>query len=225
MTTATSIITRALRGLGVITATETPSAEDTAAGFDALNEVLATLSLSRGAFPAQTTQTVTLTPGDGIYSIGTGADLSVARPLRVEAAYITIGGLDMQLEVGTRADYDALPDKTKTGKPDRVFYDATSAYGDIRFYPVPDDAYAVTLTSWVEFTQLASVGSAVVLPAYLTAYLRFALMVALAPEYQRPIEQMWVAQMDDLERKMATLHSRIPKATFEIARPFNIEYD
>lgn len=225
MTTATSIITRALRGLGVITATETPSAEDISAGLESLNDVLATLSLSRGAFPAQATQTVTLTAGDGIYSIGTGADLSVARPLRIEAAFIAINGMDLQLEVGSRADYDALTDKAESGQPDRVFYDATSTNGDIRFYPVPDDAYSVTLTSWVEFTQLTGVGVTVALPGYLTAYLRVALMVALAPEYQRPVEQMWLAQMDDLERKMLMLHRPMPKAMFDIARPFDIEYD
>lgn len=225
MTTATSIITRALRGLGVITATEAPSAEDTAAGLEALNDVLATLSLSRGAFPAQATQAVTLVAGDGVYSIGSGADFNVARPLRIEAAFITIDGLDMQLQVGSRADYDALPEKADTGQPDRVFYDATSANGDIRFYPVPDNSYSVTLRSWVSFDQIATVGATVVLPAYLTAYLRLSLMVALAPEYQRPVDQMWLVQIDDLSRKMLTLHRPMPKAMFDIARPFDIEYD
>lgn len=225
MTTATSIITRALRGMGVISATQTPSADDIAAGLESLNDVLAALSLSRGAFPAQTTQVITLTAGDGIYSIGAGADFNVARPLRVESAFITINGMDMQLVVGSRADYDALPEKLDSGQPDRVFYDATSANGDIRFYPVPDDAYSVTLTCWCEFTQLSGIGATVVLPNYLTAYLRVALMVALAPEYSRPVDQMWLAQMDSMERKMLTLHRPMPKAMFDIARPFDIEYD
>ena len=225
MTTASSIIARALRGLGVIDAVQTPSAEDAANGLEALNDVLAALSLSRGMFPAQATQTITLTPGDGIYSIGSGADLNVARPLRVESAYITISGQDIPLSVGTREDYNGLTEKTRAGVPDRVFYDATSANGDLRFYPVPDAAYVVTLTSWCQFTRLSGHSATVLLPDYLTAYLRLALMVALAPEYQRPMEQSWLIQMDGMERKMSALHRTVPKAMFEISTPFDIGRD
>lgn len=225
MTTASQLITRSLRTLGVVTATETPSADDLSAGLDALNDVLAALSLKRGAFPAQSNHALTLTANDGQYSIGSGADLNVPRPLRIESAYITVDGLDIALCVGSREDYNEITDKSETGKPTHVFYDASSANGTVYFYPVPDDACAVNLTCWGEFTQISGVNSAVTLPTYLVAYLRYAVAVALAPEYQRPVDPLWLAMVDSIERDMACLHRPMLKASFDInaPKPYDIE--
>lgn len=225
MTTASQLITRSLRTIGAITATEAPSADDLSAGLDALNDVLAALSTKRGAFPAQTNHSLTLTAGDGQYSIGSGADFAVARPLRVESAYITVNGLDVQLTVGSREDYNGIVEKSETGEPTHVFYDATSANGTLYFYPVPTYSYACVLTCWTEFTQVSGVNDSLVMPTYLVSYLRYAVAIILAAEMQRPIDPAWVEMRDSLDRQMATLHRPTPKASFDIsaAKPYDIE--
>jgi hypothetical protein len=225
MATASSIITRALRIAGVVDAIETPSAAELSAGLDSLNDVLAGLSLYRLAFYAQTTQSITLTPGDGAYTIATGADFSTPRPLRIESAYITINGIDSPLLIGNRLDFNALATKTTSGAPITLYYDATFASGDLRFYPVPDAAYVVTLTSWKEFTRYTSANESVTLPNYLIAFLHFALAIDLAPQFQRAVEPYWVAQKDELLDNMRTLHKQPVRAQFDISTgtPYNIE--
>src|SRR5574343_847142 len=225
MTTARQLITRSLRTIGAITATETPSAEDLSAGVDALNDVLAALSARRGAIPALSNHAVTLAASDGQYSIGSGADFDKARPLRVESAYVTMNNADVPLDIGTCEDYNALPNKALIGPPNTVYYDATSANGTLYFFPVPDASYACVLTCWTEFTQVSGANDSLVLPTYLVAYLRYAVAVILAAEMQRPIDPAWVEMRDSLYASMATLHRDTPKAKFDIhtAKPYNIE--
>ncbi len=227
MATGTSIITRALRMCGAIDAIETPSATDLANGLDALNELISSMSIARGLIYAQTTETLTLTIGDGSYSIGTGADFNTARPLAIESAYITSNGVDTPLYISGRNEYNALADKSTQGLPGTLYYDPTFTNGNVRFYPVPDAAYVVTVSTWKEISQIAAVGDSVSLPEYLLTYLKVALAINLAGEYRQPISPAWVDQRDELARYMRNLHRQPVKATFDLAygAPYSIETD
>ncbi len=225
MATATSIITRALRMCGAIDAIETPSADDLSNGLDALNEVIAGASLARGLIHAQTTETLTLTLGDANYSIGSGADFNTARPIAIESAYITDDGIDSPLYIEGRNAYNNIADKTTQGSPSTLYYDPTFANGNIRFYPVPDAAYTVTISSWKEISQVAAVGDAITLPEYLLAYLKVALAIKLAHEYRQPVSQEWINQREELARQMRNIHRQPVKACFDMVtpQPYNIE--
>lgn len=225
MATASSIITRALKMAGIIDAIEAASAEELSDGLEALNELLATVSIARGNIAAQTTETLTLTIGDGAYTIGATGDFATARPQRIESAYITSNGVDSPLEIGTRADYNALADKATSGTPDTLYYDQTFSNGDLRFYPVPDAAYVVTISSWKPISQVSAVGDDLSLPDYLLAYLKVCLAINLATEYRQPVSEVWYSQKADLEAKMRTLHRQPVKAQFDMntPRPYNIE--
>lgn len=227
MATGTSIITRALRMCGVIDAIETPNATDIDSGLEALNELLAGMSIARGLIHAQTTETLTLTIGDGSYSIGTGANFNTARPLAIESAYVTSNGVDTPLSISGRNEYNALADKATQGLPSTIYYDPTFANGNVRFYPVPDAAYVVTVSTWKEISQVSAVGDAVSLPEYLLTYIKVALAIKLAGEYRQPVSPAWVEQRDELARYMRNLHRQPVKATFDLAygAPYNIETD
>jgi hypothetical protein len=225
MATATSIINRALRMCGAIDAIETPSAADLSNGLDALNEIIAGMSIARGLIHAQTTETLTLTGGDGNYSIGSGADFDTARPIAIESAYITVNGIDSPLCIDGRNAYNAIADKTTQGTPSTLYYDATFANGNIRFYPVPDEAYTVTISAWKEISQIAAVGDAVSLPEYLLSYLKVALAINLAHEYRQPVSSAWVEQREELARHMRNIHRQPVRAMFDMVtpQPYNIE--
>lgn len=228
MATAADIITRALRGIGAIDAIETPSAEDMSAGLLALNELLEAYSLKRGAIYAQVTESVTLTVGDGQYSMGTGADLNTVRPLRIESAFLRDGSTDYPLEViASRDQWNAIGNKAVTARPSQLFYDATFANGTVLFDTLPDKAYTLTLSSWKPFSTFDSAYATVALPGYFNRYWRLCLMMDLAPEYGRPVDPLWLVQKDELEAYMRTLHRRDVKAAFDMTggRPFDINGD
>lgn len=225
MATASSIITRALKMAGIIDAIEAASAEELSDGLESLNELLAGMSIARGLISAQVTEALTLTNGDGIYSIGSGADLSTTRPLRIESAYITSNGVDSPLGIGSRNDYNEIPDKTTQGTPSDIYYDQAFANGDLRFYPVPDAAYVVTVSSWKPISQVSAVGDDVSMPDYLLAYIKVSLAINLATEYRQPVSEVWYSQKSDLEAKMRSLHRQPARARFDMttAQPYNIE--
>lgn len=225
MATASDIITRALRGIGAIDAIETPSAEDMAAGLLALNESLEAYSIRRGAIYAQVSESFSVTQGDGQYSIGSGADFSTTRPLRIESAFLRDGSEDYPLEVvASRDQYNAIGDKSTGARPSKLFYDPTFANGTILFDSLPDKAYTLHISAWKPFSTFASHGSSVALPGYFNRYWRLCLMIDLAPEFGRPIDPMWMAQKEEMESHMRTLHRRDVKASFDIAtaRQFDI---
>lgn len=225
MALASEIITRALRGIGAIDAIETPSAEDMSAGLLALNDVLAAASIKRGSISAQTSETFTLTAGDGTYSIGTAGDIASARPLRIESAFLRDGTVDSSLEViASRDQYNGISDKSAGGMPSRLYYDPTFATGNIYFDCVPDKAYVLHLTSWKPFTAFASANVSVNLPGYFTRYLRLCLQIDLAPEFGRQIDPIWLAGREEMESDMRALHRRDVRSGFDIggSRTFNI---
>lgn len=226
MALASEIITRALRGIGAIDAIETPSAEDMSAGLLALNDLVEAYSIKRGAVYAQTTETFTLTQGDGSYTIGSAGDIATARPLRIESAFLRDGATDYQLEViSSRDQYNAIEYKSSSGLPGRLYYDPTYATGSVYFDLLPNKAYVLHLTSWKPFSAFASSGSSVAVPGYYSRYWRLCLQIDLAPEYGRPIDPMWVAAKAELEADMRALHKRDVKAKFDFvpARSFNIQ--
>lgn len=226
MATAGEIITRALRGIGAIDAIETPSAEDMSAGLLALNDLVEAYSIKRGSIYAQATETFTLTPGDGSYTIGSAGDIATARPLRIESAFLRYGAIDYPLEIiASRDQYNAIEYKSVGGLPARLYYDPTFSSGTILFDRLPDKAYQLHLTSWKPFTAFASSGAVVNMPGYLSRYWRICLQIELAAEYGKPIEPVWIGQKDEMESDMRALHRRDVRSCFDIAaaRDFNIQ--
>lgn len=225
MALASEIITRALRGIGAIDAIETPSAEDMSAGLLALNDLMESYSIKRGALYAQTSETFALTAGDGAYSIGSAGDIATARPLRIESAFLRDGSNDYALEiVASRDQYNAIGDKSVGGCPSRLYYDPTFSTGNIYFDCLPDKAYVLHLTSWKPFTTFASPNVSVALPGYFNRYWRLCLQIDLAPEYGRQVDPMWLAGKDEIENDMRALHRRDVRSSFDISssRAYNI---
>lgn len=137
MTTALQLISDALQEIGVIADGETPDAAQSAHGLRALNRMLGRWSQRRLLMPLLTEVSVPLT-GAASYSIGpTGADVTAARPIRVEwARAVDANGVEYPVDVWNQQQWNALSDKTSTGgPPDRVWYQAGTV-GRIYAYPI-----------------------------------------------------------------------------------------
>lgn len=226
MALASEIITRALRGIGAIDAIETPSAEDMSAGLLALNDLVEAYSIKRGSIYAQTTETFTLTQGDGSYTIGSAGDIATARPLRIESAFLRDGSVDYPLEIiNSRSLYNEIADKSASGMPGKLYYDPTYSAGTILLDTLPDKSYSLHLTSWKPFVTFATAYASVNLPGYFTRYWRICLQIDLAPEFGKAVDPIWLAQKDELEHDMRALHRREVRSSFDIvsARDFDIE--
>lgn len=149
MPSATDLITRSLRLLGVLDAIDTPSAEDLAAGKVALDDFVDALGVERASIYTVSRAVHSLSSGVSSYTIGTGGTFNQVRPVWIDNASVIPDGSAspvVEIPIGrpmTMSEYQSLPVKTTTGShPLALYYDHawTSGLGTIIVYPVPDNS-------------------------------------------------------------------------------------
>lgn len=131
------IITEALELCGVIQATETPSADDVTSCARKLNMLIKSwVSLGYHIW-AQSEATQTLVAGTYSYTLGSNGN----RPWRINDMWLRDSdGLDRPIDLISREEYNALPDKTTQGKPVKAYYDRQKLTGTLKLWPAPDSA-------------------------------------------------------------------------------------
>jgi hypothetical protein len=191
--TFNDIFSAALRLLGAIDPGEPPSASEAQDGFLAANNLLESWSterlnlyaLNETAYPLVTTQQV--------YTIGTGGNFNVARPVKIDSACVLVptgsgpvpvrGGVQLISE----AQWKGIRSRTATGTtPQKLYCDMLFPLANINLWPVPVFT-AVTpqieLTTWVALLAFADlVTDNSFPPGYARAFIH-ALAIELAPEY------------------------------------------
>ena len=143
ISTARDIVTAALRDLGVLASGETATASDASDGLDALNALIDQWKAERLLIYTVTRTTWSITASDGEYSVGTGGDISVARPVFVSAVrYIdTSTTPDTEYDLGeplTEDQWAAISLKADTNVyPTCYYYNPTYPLGTLTLWPAP----------------------------------------------------------------------------------------
>jgi hypothetical protein len=144
--TRDDIIKAALRKLEVIGEGETPSTEDYINCAFALNLLIKGMEVDGCYLWKVSEVTVPLLTGVASYQIGptaTGTGAVVTdRPIKViDTSYVRdASGLDTNLQILTRQEYNQLGFKATASTPSMVFYDPLLSNGVAKFYGVPVDA-------------------------------------------------------------------------------------
>lgn len=207
MATAQQIINQSLRILGVIGAGETAPAEDSSDALTALNSLLTSLSTQRLAIYAEALDSLTLTPAQKAYTIGTSGspDWSTARPIKVSSAFLRVGNNDYPIQVIDQSTYDGYVDKdVQSDMPNRLFYDMTYPNGTVYLYPSPSAANTLYIRSMKLLESFATLSETVDLPTGYDRMLKWALARELSAEYGKPIspdiERNYLESLSDLKR-------------------------
>lgn len=197
MATALDIIERALRLNKVLGTGETLTSDEASDGLDALNTMLESWSLER-LFVYQVVRTAkVLTSGDGNYTVGSGGDISITRPDQLEdACTISNGTIDYGLRLINDQQYQSIAFKTQTGLPEYLFFDPKYPLAEVNLYPVPNQAYTLTLTTWQSLQSFATLTDVVALPRGYKRAIEYNLAIETAPEFGGTIapELMMVAE-------------------------------
>jgi hypothetical protein len=185
--TALDLIKGSLRIIGQYAPGETLTADDANDALDVLNGLFDVLSNESLAVFNNNENIVTLTAGKQVYTIGSGGDINIQRPLRITQAYsrmTTAGsGVDFQCDIKDTAAYTSIGMKMQPGPwPKVLYYNTGFPLAQLFLWPVPQRA--IEFHFWTDMLlQSVSLTTQLSLPQGYYLYLQFALAEALAPQY------------------------------------------
>jgi hypothetical protein len=189
MTTAIDLITLALKDIGALGIGQAVSAEDTA-------DALATLNMMLGQWQGERLSVYhlvdTAIPSTGAqsYTVGTGGNFNVQRPIKINAAYARLNAgsatpIDYPVTIlDSREDYSRIALKALQSFPSYAYYDPAYPLGNLIYYPVPDSTFQLHIVTMEALPQFATPATAINLPPEYMAAIRYNLALYLAPSYQ-----------------------------------------
>lgn len=187
MTTARTIIKKAMQKAGILTKSETPASDETNDGLDALNAMLSSWSNDSLLVYVRAVEQFTLAGGTASYTIGPSMTFNTTRPLQIVSGYVRSGATDYPLNPLQDAVYDkSIADKSTQGIPENFVYSGNSPTASIVFYPVPSSSYAVFLRMEKQLTQFALDDNVEFPPGWERALI-YNLAVEIAPEYGQEV--------------------------------------
>lgn len=189
---ATEAIKAALRKLGAVTSGGTPTTAELNDGLEVLNDMIESWNGNHQLIFENTRETLTLTSGTSIYTIGTGAvapNFNTARPQKLLTGVIRLNNVDYVVKLMEREEYAQVPVKDTKTWPQRMYYRKTYPFGTIYFDFEPDENYTFILTSIKPLPTFVDLTTEIVLPPEYERAIKLGLTVDLAPEYGGDISQ------------------------------------
>ncbi len=219
MTTPSDIILQALKKAGVIGSGQPASAEDFNDAFLDLNDMMA--QWLRERWLVWDLRTVSfVSTGAQSYTIGTGGNFNVARPDRIESAYLrqlnntSINYVDYPLEIlESREDYNKISLKTLGTFSRYIFYQSSYPIGLLYPWPLPQASLYELFVSIKDpalmvFTSLAET---IAMPPEYIAAIKFNLAVRLRVNYQLPQRDDLIVLADTSLNTIRNANAQVPR--------------
>lgn len=133
----------ALQDLGVLEATETPSAEDAELCLDALNQMIDAWGVERATIYTLLRTTKTLASGTASYTIGSGGSINIVRPVSIYRARLVIDttastATEIPQVVYRDDEWAAIAQKSQQSSLSQgIYYDRNWSAGLGLIYPWP----------------------------------------------------------------------------------------
>lgn len=216
MATASDIVRSALERIGVVPIGETVPTEHSTRALADLNDMIQHWAAEGLELHAFTQYDVTLVSGQATYTIGASGNFNVRRPVQIESAYLTSGGVYYPLNVyNSSLRYDEYTVRP-SGLPTEVYYDPQYPLGKIVFYLTPNAAYSVHLATSTSLAELTLLADTVSLPPEYNLALWTNLAVLLMPTFGKS-DNLLIKLAKDAKGVLATNNSKrfIKEARFD----------
>jgi hypothetical protein len=220
--TPLDICDAALIRSGVIGDGQTASADQINRAFGQLNGIISLWNRRRWLVWAEVDISCVATGAQSL-TIGPGQSFDVARPDRIEAAYVrllpVVGGqpYDKPLYIiESHEDYIRIGVKQISTYPSAVFYDSQYPVGNLLFWPVPPanqyEMHVLVKNVITPFATLTEGVVAEVPPEYLEALI-WNLAVYLRPAYQLPPDETITALANGTLQTIRIANIQVPTLT------------
>lgn len=186
MGTAADMITRAMRLANILGEGQTPSGDQSTNALSTLNEMLSAWNLDDLMLYQTTNDVVATVIGQSVYTVGTGGDWSVDRPVQINSMYQVYQGVSFPVDEVNQDEYNQITLKTLTQPLQRFFlYLNTHPLGTCTLWPTPTTVNAVYISVNRVLANIATLATTITLPPGYDRAVRANLAVELCPEYGR----------------------------------------
>jgi hypothetical protein len=184
MPSATEIITRAMRIVGVLGQNETPNSSEVNDGLVSLNDLLDSWDTDETYIYTIQSSTFPLTSGVNTYTIGIGGTFNTDRPIIFDSVVANLQGISYPLKQLNAQDYADIAYKANsTGIPEFYYCDFAFPLSTIYLYGSPSSGLTLTIGKTERLTQFADLTTNYDFPAGYNRLLNYGLALELAPEY------------------------------------------
>lgn len=217
MTTVSDILLQSLKKAGVVGVGQSALSEDYNDALADMQDMLAQWQRKRWLVWNLTDSYITST-GAQSYTIGTGQDFNIARPDRIESAFLrqTVNSVPNRVDymltiLESREDYNRITLKTLQSQSFCIFYDSAYPVGNIFPWPVPQaNTYEVHISVKTPLTLFSTFSEVINMPAEYIPALKWNLAVRLRVAYQLPIDPALVALAKDSLNLIRNANTQIP---------------
>jgi len=217
MTTVLELVTNSLNDLGVIGSEETLSAADASRALKILNNMVQ--EWNNEELIVYNTEEVIFNyvAGQGDYTLGTGGDFNIDRPIEITAAYNRINNgtsseVDYPIEVTTDAQVysDLVTKNIQTSLPILVYDNGNFPTKTLSFWPVPSDTtYRPVLWVWRQISQFVLSDTLSLPPGYETA-LEWNLAVKCSIPFGKPVPPRLEKEANDSLWAIKRINTNVP---------------
>jgi len=221
-TTPSDIINLALKTANVIGVGQTPLAQDTNDCFNQLNMMMA--QWQRRRYMVYNLVTVGLqATGALTYSVGTGGDFNITRPVKLESAFFRMNKntplpVDYSLEVlRAQEDYNRISIKNLNAFPQYAYYNTGFPLGELYVWPVPNNQYEIFISVMVQLEAFQTINDQIVLPPEYLDALHWNLARRICVMYGLPITPELTGYAEASMRAIEEVNSQIPLLHMPVA--------
>lgn len=196
--TALDLIKSSLRLLNVLDAEigENPSASQGQDALSVLNQMLDAWNAEHLMIFTESETTFSLIASQQTYTLGTGGDFNIARPPKLDMAFIiqldnSSQPLETQIPIYTDQQWANIPVKNIVSTlPLGVYDDCAFPLRNLSFFPIPSVTVQFKLWAWQALSLCQNLQTILAFPPGYQEAFRFNLAPRLASEYgrQTPIE-------------------------------------
>ena len=198
-------------------------------GLRTLNRMIGQWSTQGLLIPYSTTENFNTTSSVS-YTMGSGGTASTTRANRITNAYIRdSNSLDSPLPVKDQVAYNALSNKSLSGRPNILFYDPVFPVGVIYLDRVPDGTYTIYIESNKNLHSTLELATEISLPIEYELAIVSNLSLLLAPSYGVSLSPLQVRTADDSLRNIKNQNSgnrqyemNMPAGVGGRGNPYNI---
>lgn len=214
--TVNDLINGSLRLIGVLAEGENPSAQQQTDAFNALNDLVDSLSNESLLIWSKLSETFNLVAGQQTYQFGNGApdwNSSTGRPQLIENALIippqTTPQPQLPMRILNKDEWAGIILKNiQSTIPLFLYPDYANPYCNCNLWPEPQCNTTIIVYSWKPLADFTSLTEEIELPPGYDRMLRFNLAVELAPEYGKEASQTVLGIAIQSKSKIKRMNSK-----------------